>query len=133
MNAQTEALERFFAAVNRHDIEAAVRDFDPQIVRVEPPGFPSSGTYRGAAAVRAQLAAGRASWAEGRCDPEQMLVRGDKVVVYVHVHVRLKASGEWVDARFADGFIFRDGKISHYQSFATRPEALRWAGIDEPA
>lgn len=33
-----EALKHFFAAVNRNDMQAIVRDFDPQIVRVEPEG-----------------------------------------------------------------------------------------------
>jgi ketosteroid isomerase-like protein len=131
MSAETQAVERFFAAVNRGDIEAAVRDFDPQIVRVEPPGFPTSGTYRGVVAARAQLAAGRGSWAEGSCDLEKLLIRGDKVVAYLHVHVKLKASDQWVDARFADGFCFRSGRISHYQSFATRVEALEWGGIED--
>ncbi|CAG0930063.1 hypothetical protein TFLX_01573 [Thermoflexales bacterium] len=52
-------------------------------------------------------------------------------MVYVHVRVRLKDPLDWVDGRIADGFVFRNGKITHYRSFADRPEALQWAEIEE--
>lgn len=129
---EMKALEDFFAAINRNDMEAATRHFDPQIVRVEPEGFPTSGTYRGAAEVQAHVARGRGTWAEGSCDPEKMLVHDDKVVVYLHVRVRLKDDKDWIDARFADGFLFRNGRISEYLTFARRADALKWAGIEQP-
>ena len=130
MSTKTEALRQFFAAVNRNDMQAMTKDFDPQIMRVEPEGFPTSGTYRGIAAVQAQFSSARGTWAEGSCDPERFIERGDKVVVYVHVQVRLKDSTDWIDARFADGFEFRDGRITQYLSFGQRPDALKWAGVD---
>jgi ketosteroid isomerase-like protein len=131
MSAETEALERFFAAINRNDMEAITEDFDPQIVRVEPEGFATAGTYRGIADVREHVAKGRGTWAEGSCDPEKFLVNGDKVVVYLHARVRLKDSAERIDGRFADGFVFRDGRIAHYVTFRERADALEWAGIDD--
>jgi len=45
----TEVLGQFFAAINRNDMAAISNDFDPQIVRIEPEGFPTAGTYRGIA------------------------------------------------------------------------------------
>jgi hypothetical protein len=36
-----------------------------------------------------------------------------------------------VGGRFADGFVFRDGKITLYLSFGERLDALKWAGIEE--
>lgn len=131
MSTQTKVLEEFFAAINRNDMEATIKDFDPEIVRVEPEGFPAAGTYRGIAEVQAHVRKGRGSWAGGTCDPEKFLENGDKVVVYLHVRVRLKATNEWVGGRFADGFVFRDGKIVRYLSFGERADALKWAGIDE--
>jgi hypothetical protein len=38
MSIAIEALGRFFAAINRNDMQAITRDFDPEIVRVEPEG-----------------------------------------------------------------------------------------------
>ena len=131
MNTETEALERFFAAINRNDMQAITRDFDPQIVRIEPEDFPTAGTYRGIAEVQEHVTKGRGSWAEGSCDPEKFLVNGDKVVVYLHARVRKKDSTEWIDGRFADGFVFRKGKITQYLSFGERADALEWAGIED--
>jgi ketosteroid isomerase-like protein len=132
MSAEIEILKQFFAAINRNDMEGITKDFDPQIVRVEPAGFPTSGTYRGIKQVREQVDKGRGTWAEGTCDPERFLEKGDKVVVYLHAWVRLKGATEWTGGRFADGFAFRDGKITEYLTFWERQDALSWAGIEDP-
>lgn len=132
MSTHIEALERFFAAINRNDMQAITEDFDQHIVRIEPTGFPTTGTYRGISDVQAHVSKGRGGWAEGTCDPEGFFEKGDKVVVYLHAWVRLHGATEWIGGRFADGFEFRSGKIIQYVSFASRPEALEWAGIDTP-
>ena len=131
MNNEIELLKQFFAALNRNDMQGITKYFDPQIVRFEPVGFPTAGTYRGIAEVQAHVTKGRGTWAEGTCEPEKFLTNVDKVVVYLHVWVRLKDSLDWVDGRFADGFVFRDGKITQYLSFGERLDALKWAGIEE--
>lgn len=131
MSTETEVLEQFFAAINRNDMDAIIKDFDPEIERIEPEGFPTAGTYRGIAAVQEHVRKGRGSWAEGTCEPEKFLQNADKVVVYLHAWVRLHGSTEWVGGRFADGFRFRNGKIVQYLSFAERADALKWAGIGD--
>ena len=131
MSSTIEALKLFFAAINRNDMQAMTQDFDSEIVRIEPAGFPTAGTYRGIAEVQEHVTKGRGTWAEGTCEPEKFLVNGDKVVVYLHARVRLKNSNEWVGGRFADGFAFRNGKFIQYLSFGKRAEALEWAGIKD--
>jgi ketosteroid isomerase-like protein len=131
MSTEIEILKQFFAAINRNDMQAITKDFDAEIVRVEPGGFPTAGTYHGIADVQAHIAQGRGTWAEGACEPEKFLVNGDEVVAYVHVRVRLHGASEWIDARFADGFVFRHGRISQYITFAERAQALAWAGIKD--
>ena len=59
------------------------------------------------------------------------LAEADKIVVCLHVRVRLKDQTEWIDGRFADVFTFRDGKAIHYRSFAETQEALEWAGAED--
>ena len=130
METDIQALERFFDSINRNDMQAIVEDFDPDIVRIEPEGHETAGTYRGIAAVQANVTKGRGTWAEGSCDPEKFLVNGDKVVVYLHARVRMKGSTEWMGGRFADGFVFRGGKIVEYLTFWERADALEWAGIE---
>jgi len=131
MSANTEVLEQFFAAINRNDMQAIIKDFDPQIVRIEPEGFPTAGTYRGIAEVQEHVKKGRGTWAEGTCEPEAFFENADKVVVYLHAWVRLRDATEWMGGRFADGFVFRNGKIIQYLSFGERAEALKWAGIKD--
>jgi ketosteroid isomerase-like protein len=131
MSTEIEALEQFFSAINRNDMQSITKDFDPQIVRIEPEGFPAAGTYRGIAEVQEHVTKGRGTWAEGTCQPEKFLVNRDKVVVYVHVWVRLKNSTDWVGGRFADGFVFHNDKITQYLSFGEQADALRWAGIED--
>lgn len=133
MSSETEALVEFFAAINRNDMQAVAKYFDPQIVRVEPEGFPMSGTYRGIEDVQAQLTRGRGSWAEGSCEPEKILVGENKIVVFLYARVRLKEASNWIDGRFADGFVFRDGRIVEYLTFGERAKALVWAGIEGPS
>jgi hypothetical protein len=105
--------------------------FDPQIVRVELEGFPTGGTYRGIAEVRENLTRGRGTWAEGTCEPEKFFRNGDKLVVYLLARVRLKGSTEWTGGRFADGFVFHDGKITEHRTFADRADALEWGGVED--
>lgn len=131
MSTETEALEALYAAINRNDMDAIADYFDPQIVRIEPGDFPTAGTYRGIAEVQQNVAKGRGTWAEGRCEPERYLVSGDKVVAYLYAWVRLKDSTDWIGGRFADGFVFRNGKILQYLSFGERRDALKWAGLDD--
>ncbi len=129
---EAEALSKAYAALNRNDIEGFLKDFDPEIVRIEPDGFPLAGTYHGINAVREHVIRGRSTWAEGGCYPERFTVNGDKVVLSIHVRVRLKDKTDWIDGRIADGFTFRNGKATEFRTFAEEREALEWAGIRIP-
>ena len=132
MTTGIRILKEFYNAINRNDTQAITEHFDARIVRIEFPGSPAAGTYRGIADVSEKIAKGRGTWAEGTCEPEKFLAKADKVVAFLHVRVRLKDSTDWIDARFADGFEFRNGKITQYHSFEERTDALKWAGIEVP-
>ncbi|MBL8522193.1 MAG: nuclear transport factor 2 family protein [Betaproteobacteria bacterium] len=132
MAAEMETARKIYVEINRNDIPAALAFFDPEAVRVEPAGFPSAGTYRGHAAILAHISAGRGTWAEGTCEPEQLIAAGDKVVVFLHVHVRLHGHTDWIDGRFADVCTFRDGKVIEFRTFGERQDALDWAGAKAP-
>lgn len=129
VTAETEALREAYDALNRNDISGFVAAFDPQIERIEPEGFPTAGTYHGLEAVKVHVAQGRSTWAEGSCEPERFIVAGDKVVVFLHVRVRLKDHTEWVDGRFADVYTWLGGKAIQFRTFADERQALEWAGV----
>ena len=127
--AEIEIIKKFYDAINRNDIPAALEYFDLEIERIEPEGFPSSGTYRGLATIEVHFSQARATWAEGSCTPERFVGAKDKFVVFVHVHVRLKNKLEWIDAHIADGFIFRNDKIIQMRTFVDVDQALSWADV----
>ena len=127
--AETEAVKEFYAALNRGDIPATVKILDPQIERVEPPGFPASGTFRGIEAVQEHFTKARAAWAEGACEPQRFAVAGDKVIAFVQVRVRLKDEKEWREGRVTDVFTFRNGKATQFRTFTDEKQALEFAGI----
>jgi ketosteroid isomerase-like protein len=126
--SEIEAVKETYDAINRNDIAAAVNAFDPQVEWVEPPDFPTPGTYRGHAEVMAHISRGRNTWAEGACELEGCIVAGDKIVALLHVRVRLKGHTEWIDGRFADVHTFRRGKLIQVRTFGKREDALEWAG-----
>lgn len=127
MMSEIEIIKEVYAAINRNDIAAALSFFDSQMERIEPEGFPSSGTYRGYQEVLDHFTKGRSTWAEGGCHPEDIQIFGSKIVVNVHIHVRLKDHIQWIDAHIADGFIFKGEKIIQMRSFLKNSEALFWA------
>ena len=60
--AETEALREAYAALNRNDIPAMVKAFDPQIEWTEPAEYPGGGIYHGHKGVMAHLSQARATW-----------------------------------------------------------------------
>jgi len=129
--AETVALKGAYDALNRNDIPGFLRILDPQIVRIEPPDFPGPGTYIGLEAVKEHVSFHRGRWAEGGCEPERFVVAGDRVVVFVHVRVRLKDEIEWRDGHTVDVYTFRLGKAVEFRTFVDRRQALEWAGVKE--
>jgi ketosteroid isomerase-like protein len=128
---ETEALREAYAALNRNDIPAFACVFAPQIERIEPADFPQGGTYHGLEAVKAHISKGRGTWAEGSCEPERFIVAGDRIIVLIHVRVRLKHETEWREGHIADVFTFRNGKAIQFRTFAEEGQALEWAGVKD--
>ncbi len=127
IDTTTKVLKEAYAALNCGDIDGFVKDFDPEIVRVEFEGSPTGGSYRGIDSVTTHVAQGRSTWAEGSCEPEQFVVAGDKVVVSCQIRVRLKDQTDWLEGRTTDVFTFRDGKVIEFRTFADERQALEFA------
>jgi ketosteroid isomerase-like protein len=108
--AEIEALRATYAALNRNDSPSAVLPFDDDIDWIEPAEYTGGTSCHGRAAVEAHLKKARATWAEGSCEPEQFLSAGDKVVVILHVHVRLKTETQFREGSHAAVYTFRNGK-----------------------
>jgi len=127
------ALREAYAAFNRGDIDAAVESLDEHIEWSEPAEFPGGGTYHGREGAKRYLAQSREVWAEVASEPEQFIVHGNLVVVFVQARVRAKGSNDWQDVKLADVYTFRAGKAIRMQAFADRQQALRSVGLEAPA
>ena len=128
MEAEIEAVRSAYAALNRGDVDGFVKDFDPQIERIEFEGSPSAGRYHGIEPVKEHVIKSRSTWAEGACEPERFVVVDDMVVVTCHVRVRLKDQTNWLEGRTADVYTFRNGKVVEFRTFADEIEAFEYAG-----
>ncbi|QJR13536.1 nuclear transport factor 2 family protein [Usitatibacter palustris] len=124
--AEIEALKELYAAINRNDIESAVKILDPQIAWIEPPEYGT--TCHGLVELKAHLTKARGTWAEGSCEPDRFVVAGDKVIVFLNIHVRLKTETDFRVGRHAAIFTFRDGVATEMRIIDDEQEALEWAG-----
>lgn len=124
-------LRAAYAAFNRGDIDAAAHLLDPNVEWTEPTEFPGGGAYHGVDGVKAYLAQSRAGAAEVISEPERFLPSGDRIVVFVYARVLPKGSSTWQEIRLADVYTFRDGRVTQMRAFASRQDALRWAGVEE--
>ncbi len=124
---EMEMVRQLYRALNHNEIPDIVKLLDPQILRVEFEGTSMAGTFRGLDEVRTHFIKGRATWAEGACEPEKMVAVGNKVIVSVHVRVRLKDKTEWLEGRVTDVFAFGNGKIIEFRSFEKSEDAMKWA------
>jgi uncharacterized protein len=124
-------LKEAYAAFNRGDINAAVKSLDPNIEWSEPVEFPAGGTYHGVDGAKRYLAQSLARADEVHSEPEQFIVRGDKIVVFVYARVKPKGKKDYQEIRLADVYTFRDGKAVEMRAFADRQAAVAWANADQ--
>jgi uncharacterized protein len=122
-----EIIRQVYSGVNRNDVDAVIRSMDVNIVRNEFEGSPMAASYRGITDMRQHLVIARNTWVEGACEPIDFFAVGNKIIVTVHVKVRLRDNAEWIDERIADAFIIQDGKVMEFHSFADEQKALEWA------
>ena len=122
---QIETIQKIYSALNQNDVLSYLSFFDTKVSRFETFG----GRFHGLEELKANFTQGRDNWAEGSCLPEKFTVHDNKVVVFVHVKVRLKNKSDWIDGHVTDVFIFGDSKVVEFNSFADREEALQWAGF----
>jgi ketosteroid isomerase-like protein len=127
IDARIEAIRATYDALNRNDIAAAVTLLAEDIDWIEPAEYTGSESCHGRAAVEAHLIRARATWAEGSCEPEQIVAIGDKIVVTVRVHVRLKSETEFREGRHAAVYTFRNGRVIERRIIEHPQQAIAWA------
>jgi len=126
-----EAYREGIAAINRGDLEAALRLTDPEVT-FEPLRAPVEGAYKGHDGIRAWFADTTESFEAFRIDHSEIRDLGDdRVLAIGALHVRGKGSGIETDVPSAAIVTFREGRMAALKDYAEREKALEAAGLSE--
>jgi len=125
--ANVEALQRGYEALNRGDLSGVLDLLDPEIEWHEPEPSPDAGSHTGRESFEGFLRGWIASFDGFKVEPEQVVERDDNLIAVVHQSGRGRASGVQVDARLAHVWTVKDGRAIRWEAVANVDEALRYA------
>jgi uncharacterized protein len=126
--ANVEALQRGYEALNRGDLSVVLELLDPEIEWHEPEPSPDAGTHAGRDSFERFFRSWIDSFDGFTVEPEQVLERDDKLIAVVHQSGRGRASGVQVDARLAHVWTVKDGRAIRWEAIANVDDALRDPG-----
>ncbi len=106
---------------------------DPEIEWVNPPAAVEPGTRVGAENFGEAAASVSDSFKGVRVEIEELIDRGDRVIVIGTLHGMGRGSGADVERRQGYIWTIRDGKAVRFEWFTDPREALKAAGLSEPA
>ncbi|TMK97603.1 MAG: nuclear transport factor 2 family protein [Actinobacteria bacterium] len=92
---------------------------------------PDSDTYRGLEAIRKQFQAWVETYPDLRVEPGEVLVNGDRALVWAHWSGHGAGSGVPIEMEMAQVFTVADGKIRRIEEYMDRAEALKAVGLAE--
>ena len=129
MPGNVEVVRAVFEAFTANDLEAQGRlwhddaEFIPVLARLE------GHVYRGSEGVREWVEQLERDWEFFEACPDGYRDLGDRVVVLGSWRARGRTSGVELDSAQATWVVeVRDGKVSRWETFTDRDEALRAAG-----
>jgi uncharacterized protein len=126
-----EIVREAFAAVERDDMEGALRLCDEDIVITQPPELPGAPReQRGHQGVLEAFAVWPEQWDDYRIEILRITAApGGLVFVTVRTRGRGKQSGVEVEMDFSFVFTVREGKITEWRLFVDEDKALEAAGL----
>lgn len=123
-SAELQTLKRGYAALNRGDLSVVLELLDPDIQWHEPAPSPEAGAHCGRDGVERFLRSWLDSFEDFRVEPEQVVERGDELVVVVRQSGTGRSSRLRVDARLAHVWTVADGKAVRWEAVADPEAAL---------
>jgi ketosteroid isomerase-like protein len=130
--ANVETLRGLYEEFKRGNWAAAAEFCDPAVEwrwTSDQMGLTGERRFHGLDEVGKAMAEWLATWESFWAEAEEFIDAGDRVVVCVRLHGRLKGSAAPLDATQADVYTFLDGKIMRIENYAHRAEALDAAGL----
>lgn len=123
--ANIEALQRGYEALNRGDLAVVLELLDPDIEWHEPEPSPHAGTHAGRDSFERFLRGWIDSFDGFTVEPERILERDDRLIAVVHQSGRGRASGVQVDARLAHVWTVSEGRATRWEAVPDPEIALR--------
>jgi ketosteroid isomerase-like protein len=124
-----EVVRAIYEAWAQHGLEAGLRYLDPGVEWDLSRRAVDPGVYRGHDGVRDYVRGIREAYAGMGSTVEDVVDAGDKVVALLVFHGEGRKSGATVQARIANVWTLRHGKVVRMQYFGDREEALAAAGL----
>ena len=126
-----ETLRAAYEAFSRRGWDALTRIAHPDFELKVPDRFPVAGTYRGPEEARRFFAEFLEPFDEVIVEPERFFEQGNRIVVFLLLRHRPKASSAVADIRIGHLWTMRDGKVARLEIFPEREEALEAVGLSE--
>jgi ketosteroid isomerase-like protein len=129
-----EAFKRALEANNRGDVEAGLKELDPE-VEWHPALVTSleaeATVYRGHDGVREWFRTVSEAFTERHTEVQEIRDLGDRIVAIGHIRMRGEASGADTESQIAFLVDYRDAKATRVRSYLDPKEALEAAGLSE--
>jgi ketosteroid isomerase-like protein len=122
--ANVEALQRGYEALNRGDVSLVLELLDPDLEWHEPGDSPEAGTHHGRDSFERFFRSWIDSFDEFRVEPEQVVQRGNDLVAVVRQSGRGRASGVEIEIRLAHIWTVEDGRAMRWEAVANPDDAL---------
>jgi len=130
-----EIVRRLFDAVARHDTEAVLAAYDPNVEydfsKSPLVALVGSTVYRGHEGMRQWVRDRYESWESIADDCQELIDAGQAVVSFVVTRGRGRSSGVETELQHYGVWTIADGKIVRVGWFYAREEALEAAGLSE--
>jgi ketosteroid isomerase-like protein len=121
--------QRAYEAYQRGGVEEALEYLDPEIEWNMSEQFARAPrTFHGYDGIREVAAIFDEYFEDFRTDPHEFIDAGDKVVVPVRLHGRLKGTGEKVEYDLVQVWTLRRGRAVRLDAYNDREEAFRETG-----
>ena len=125
-----DVVKRSYAAFRRGDIEGWLETLDSDIEWQAAREDPDAALHRGHDGVLRYLGQWTEAYDGLQVEPREFIDGGDRILVWVHITGRGRASGLDLDMQQAQIATVRGGKIVRTDEYFDRAEALASMGIE---
>jgi ketosteroid isomerase-like protein len=127
--SSVDAVRGLYEAFGRADIAAILAALDENIDWSSPENLPHGGNFRGRDGVGRFFQGIGENWEELKVDVEEVVSEGERVVVLLRAHGRLRANAEETGYTAAHAWTLRDGTPTRFVEYVNAPLTLPAADI----